>query len=262
MSSELLEALSSGNSAWGRPNDRTAYVDAALVRACRAFDAVANAVAGYGRRPKGRTIEVESISSSLLQVRFSAEGHWQFEEGSWTDAGLVHRSTLLRPTIRGIARATRPSHAEALTTLVADVDLVCAQMIHELGGKPMGPASEHIETATLLEGAFGLSAADVSTLLRVGQVHEIGAGATIMHEGDPGRFVAFVVDGVIEVDLGDKMVLLKAGSVVGERAVLKRSLRSATVRAVSEATLVVVPESEVNMFPAGLRDVLTRKVEA
>jgi hypothetical protein len=262
MASELLEALSSGNSAWGRPNERTAYVDAALVRVCRAFDAVANAVAGFGRRPKSRSVEIESVSGSLLQAHFSAEGHWRFESGSWTDSGLVHRSMLLRPTIRGVARATRPSHAEALTTLVADVDLVCAQMIYELGGKPLGQGIEQTDIATLIEGAFVLSPADIVTLLRVGRVQEIGPGATIMHEGDPGQFVAFVVDGIVEVDLGDRMVLLKAGSVVGERAVVNRSVRSATVRAVTEATLVVVPESEVNMFPAGLRSALPRKVEA
>jgi Cyclic nucleotide-binding domain len=262
MSNELLEALSSGNAAWGRPNDRTAYVDAALVRVCRAFDATANAVVGFGRRPKSRTVEVESISGSLLRAHFSAEGHWRFELGMWTDAGLVHRSTLLRPALRGVARATRPTHAEALSILVTDVDLICAQIISDLGGKPLGQASEQVDISTMIEGAFGLSAADVSTLLRVGTIHEIGVGATVMSEGDPGQFVAFVVDGVVEVDLADRIVLLKAGSVVGETAVVNRSIRSATVRAVTEATLVVVPENEVNMFPAGLRDALSRKVEA
>jgi hypothetical protein len=259
---ELLEELITGNRSWGRPNDRTAFVDAALVRVCRALDAAASAVATEGRKGKPRLVEIESAAASLLTVAMTADGHWRFESGTWADSGMRLGSTLLRPTLRGVARASRPDHADALRTLVADVDLVCAHIIAEHPGASGAIGEERPEVDAVLRAAFELDAADTGTLLRVGQVHEIGAGATLMAEGEGAQSVAFVIDGVIEVKLAQGTVRLKAGSVVGEHAVLTKSKRSATVRAITETTLLIVPAHEIAMFTAPLRAVLHRKVTA
>lgn len=260
MAEELLEELIAGNQSWGRPNERTPFVDAALVWVCRALDATASAVASGGRKGKARLVEVETAAGSLLTVSVTADGHWRFESGSWNDAGLRMHSPLLRPTLRGVARATRPNHAAALRTLATDVDIICAQIISEYPSANAILGAERPEVDAVLRGAFGLGEADIGTLLRVGTVHEIGSGATLMAEGEGARTLAFVIDGVVEVKLPIGNVLLKAGSVVGEQAVLARSKRTATVRALTETTLVVVPAHEVAMFPAGLRAVLARKV--
>jgi CRP-like cAMP-binding protein len=49
---------------------------------------------------------------------------------------------------------------------------------------------------------------------------------------------------------------------VGEQAVLKRTKRGATARAVTQAELLIVPAHEIPMLPALVREFLDRKVRA
>lgn len=75
----------------------------------------------------------------------------------------------------------------------------------------------------------------------------LSAGAVLFHQGDPGDALYIVRSGALQVLLvfppGEPQVLatIKAGEVVGEMAVLYRRARSATVSAVTSATLLKIP---------------------
>lgn len=82
--------------------------------------------------------------------------------------------------------------------------------------------------------------------LMAGQMHFLKSvkGSVIFKEGDPGDFVCFVVDGILEVikttaDGTEKSIAkLISGCSIGEMAVVGSFPRSATVRSRSEATLL------------------------
>ena len=84
--------------------------------------------------------------------------------------------------------------------------------------------------------------------LMANQLHLLRAskGNVIFKEGDPGDFVCFVVDGILEVvktaaDGSERSIAkLISGCSIGEMAVVGSFPRSATVRSRSEATLLTL----------------------
>jgi CRP-like cAMP-binding protein len=69
----------------------------------------------------------------------------------------------------------------------------------------------------------------------------IKAGETLMTEGRTGREAVLIVDGTAEVLRGDTVIAhLGHGDIVGEMALLEDHARSATVRAVTDLTVLVM----------------------
>jgi CRP/FNR family transcriptional regulator, cyclic AMP receptor protein len=77
-------------------------------------------------------------------------------------------------------------------------------------------------------------------------------GNVIFKEGDPGDFVCFVVDGILEVvkaatDGTERSIAkLISGCSIGEMAVVGSFPRSATVRSRSEATLLTLKRDRLD----------------
>ncbi len=92
--------------------------------------------------------------------------------------------------------------------------------------------------------------------LMAGQMHFLRSvkGSVIFKEGDPGDFVCFVVDGILEVvkttSDGAERVIAKliAGCSIGEMAVVGSFPRSATVRSRSEATLLTLQRDRLTQI--------------
>ena len=86
------------------------------------------------------------------------------------------------------------------------------------------------------------------------QMHLLRAskGNVIFNEGDPGDFVCFVVDGILEViktaaDGTERSIAkLIAGCSIGEMAVVGSFPRSATVRSRSAATLLTLQRDRLD----------------
>lgn len=75
------------------------------------------------------------------------------------------------------------------------------------------------------------------------RVRRLGPGERLFSQGETGTQVALLLDGVVEVERdGSVLTRLGPGAVLGERALLE-GLRTATVTAVTEATVAVVPGS-------------------
>ncbi len=83
------------------------------------------------------------------------------------------------------------------------------------------------------------------------EVEEVAlpAGAVLFQQGDPGDALYIVRSGTLQVllvfptSVPQVLATIKAGEVVGEMAVLYRRARSATVSAVTAATLLKIPSS-------------------
>lgn len=260
--SGLSDELAGGRSAWSGPNERTASVDAALVRIIRALDATA--LHHDGRRPKRVEVAVESSAGSLLEFEVGGDGRWSLEEGSWVDEGRVHRARLLRPVVRGVARATRPDFEIALAELVRDVEIACASRIAiDSENDPAAHVAPGQAAADLLVSAFPtLSVEDRAALQRVTTPIDIGAGTTLLVEGTAGREVMFLLGGKIAVETRSGVVRLGPGSVVGERSLLTGAPRDATVRAITDVVVLVLGAHDLERLPPAVIDALGTKVTA
>jgi hypothetical protein len=254
---------SAGATGWVEPNERTVAVDAALVRCCRAADAVAVAYTGS---TEAIAFEVETARGSMLSWTVPGSGTWMFREGSWADEyGRLHRSGLLRPTLRGVARAARPNHDAALDVLVRDVEfsagaLIAAAEEHRRGtmAAPVGTGPEQ-----LLERTWpALTADERGALWKLTKLIDVQAGCRLMVRDEQGHDVLFLLAGRLRVDTGQGEVFLAPGSVVGEVAALGNGVRTADVETVSDCVLLAASGHDLAGLPEAVRDQIDRKVLA
>jgi CRP-like cAMP-binding protein len=71
----------------------------------------------------------------------------------------------------------------------------------------------------------------------------VPAGAEICRAGDPGHTMFAIVEGSVEITLGDRLLeTLGAGEFFGEMSLLDQSPRSATARAKTECRIVTIDE--------------------
>ncbi len=98
-----------------------------------------------------------------------------------------------------------------------------------------------------------LSAIDLNYLADHMHILKAVPGGTIFNENDSGDFVCFVVEGRLEVlkktNGTEKAIAeLTSGQSIGEMAVVGDFLRSATVRAISDATLLTLRRERLNQI--------------
>ena len=246
---------------WAEPNDRTSAVDAALVRCCRAVDSVAVA---YRSSRDGARLDVETASNSSLRWVIGADGTWTYLGGEWVDEyGRVHRTTLMRPTLRGIARAAGADHQAVLEVVVRDVELAVAAVIETAEALRRRAAIQPPTPEALIERTWPtLSAADRAALWKMTNLVDAQGGTTLMVRDERGRDVLFLLDGFLIVDTGRDVIHLAPGSVVGERAALGDGVRSATVETMTDCVMLAASGKDLENLPQAVRDQLGRKVLA
>jgi voltage-gated potassium channel len=94
----------------------------------------------------------------------------------------------------------------------------------------------------------GLDANQIAEIMRLLQSQRIEAGTVIARRGEPAHSMYFVAAGEVEIDLPDRCIRLGAGHFFGEIAVLRKARRSATVRAVSRTSLLVLDARDVHIL--------------
>jgi hypothetical protein len=93
---------------------------------------------------------------------------------------------------------------------------------------------------------------DLATrIMRGDQKPEISthkAGAVLVEQGEPGNSVFLLLDGVVVVEVdGEPLAELGPGAIVGERAVLEGSRRTATLRAVTKVRVATATADQLDL---------------
>jgi voltage-gated potassium channel len=84
--------------------------------------------------------------------------------------------------------------------------------------------------------------------MRLLRSRRIEPGTIIARRGEAAHSMYFVAAGEVEIDLPDRCVRLGAGHFFGEIAVLRKARRSATVRAVTRTSLLVLDARDVHIL--------------
>ena len=97
-----------------------------------------------------------------------------------------------------------------------------------------------------------LNIKDLKLISEYMNIIDVRAGDILFSEGDIGDYVCFLVDGQLEVikkaENGKEVVLckLRYSSSIGEMALIDEFVRSASVRAYTKATLVILTRASFN----------------
>jgi voltage-gated potassium channel len=94
----------------------------------------------------------------------------------------------------------------------------------------------------------GLDANQIAEIMRLLRSQRIESGTIIARRGEPAHSMYFVAAGQVEIDLPDRCVRLGTGHFFGEIAVLRKARRSATVRAVTRTSLLVLDARDVHIL--------------
>ena len=85
---------------------------------------------------------------------------------------------------------------------------------------------------------------ELQTLDRMATTISVPAGEEIMRSGGFGRECFIVIDGQFRVERDDLTIVVGAGAVLGEMALLTLKPRSATVTAATDSTVYVLNRAE------------------
>jgi CRP-like cAMP-binding protein len=103
--------------------------------------------------------------------------------------------------------------------------------------------------------------AQQSDLLRRFEGHEVAPGTEVIRQGEPGQGLFVVLSGELEVVADDSgappvtLALLHTGDICGEMSLLSNQQTSATVRAVSPATVLFLAREYVERLTAAIPEV-------
>jgi CRP/FNR family cyclic AMP-dependent transcriptional regulator len=129
---------------------------------------------------------------------------------------------------------------------------------------PRPDNTEAIATLRGLETFSGASNAELTRIVDAGYVVTVPQGWSLIWDRTPAEKAYVILSGTVEVRRGDDLIAtLGAGDVIGEVAILRRRLRSATVTANSPLTVLHFGREVVEQLYADLpvvRETLERSV--
>ncbi|MBV9556395.1 MAG: ion transporter [Pseudolabrys sp.] len=91
-----------------------------------------------------------------------------------------------------------------------------------------------------------LDASEISEIMQLLRAQAAEAGQVVVRQGDPANSMFFIGAGEVEVQLPGGGIRLGVGQFCGEMAVLKRSRRSATVVAITRASLLALDAQDLH----------------
>jgi voltage-gated potassium channel len=91
-----------------------------------------------------------------------------------------------------------------------------------------------------------LSAAEIAEIMDYLRAQAAAAGDVIVRRGEPAQAMYFISSGAVEVELPNQPVELGEGQFFGERALLHKSPRSATVRALRPTKLLLLDAADLH----------------
>src|SRR5260370_27175474 len=106
-----------------------------------------------------------------------------------------------------------------------------------------------------------LNATEIADIMRYLRAQTVPAEATIVRRGDPAHSMYFIASGEVEIALQGGSVRLTEGQFFGEMGLLRKTLRSATVRAVQSTKLLVLDAADFHALIERNADI-GRRIEA
>jgi voltage-gated potassium channel len=107
----------------------------------------------------------------------------------------------------------------------------------------------------------GLDASGIAAIARLLKPEIAPAHYAIVRRGEPATAMYFIMSGEVEVDVDPHPVHLRSGQFFGEIALLKDSLRTATVTAATETQLLALEAGDfrklIDQYP-DLREKIAR----
>jgi voltage-gated potassium channel len=94
----------------------------------------------------------------------------------------------------------------------------------------------------------GLDASAIAQIMRLLRAQTANAGDVIVRRGDAAHCMYFIANGEVVVEIDGNQIRLGVGQFFGEMAILRRSRRSATVRAMTRTNLLVLDASDFHML--------------
>ncbi len=92
----------------------------------------------------------------------------------------------------------------------------------------------------------GLNAAEIGDIMRLLRSQSVDPGTIIVRRGDVGHSMYFVATGEVEIELKEGHIRLGVGDFFGEIAVLRQTRRTATVRAITRTSLLVLDAQDLH----------------
>jgi voltage-gated potassium channel len=92
----------------------------------------------------------------------------------------------------------------------------------------------------------GLEPSAVGDVMRMLHAHSVDPGEIVCRKGEPAHSMFIIASGEVEVELPDRMVSLGPGHFFGEMAVMRRSVRSATIRATERSRLLALDADDMH----------------
>jgi eukaryotic-like serine/threonine-protein kinase len=135
------------------------------------------------------------------------------------------------------------------------------------------PDTEKFNTLRRLEFFRNFTDVDIWQVLHISNWHRIGAGTSLIREGETGTSFFILASGEVKVTKSDRVLnVLKAGECFGEMAYLGRRefKRSASVASVSEITVIEIKADALNaatescrhQFTAAFLELLVTRLES
>jgi voltage-gated potassium channel len=91
-----------------------------------------------------------------------------------------------------------------------------------------------------------LNAAEIADIMRLLRAQRVEAGEVLARRGESAHSMYFVAAGEVEIELKHQRVRLGGGHFFGEIATLRRTRRSATITAVTRASLLVLDAHDLH----------------
>ena len=111
-------------------------------------------------------------------------------------------------------------------------------------------AEDQLELEALRSTPFfaDLDRGDLESVLRIGRRVQFEPGRAIVERGDRSDGMYVVLDGRAQVDVGGRYHDLKAGSFIGEMALIQGGRRGATVKAVEAVEALMITAEDFRTF--------------
>jgi len=93
-----------------------------------------------------------------------------------------------------------------------------------------------------------LQATDIADITRLLRAQQVEPGDVVARRGEAAHSMYFIAAGEVEIELKDKRVRIGAGHFFGEIAALRRTRRSATVVAITRASLLVLDAHDLHLL--------------